>query len=351
MIDASPAIWLPSKPAIIRPHETVELRLHVNNADAGHSLPRDFLALPPVLRQAVSAVELRKLLPEPYRLLPDSMLLSMLGGLPGPLMAGGIKVGWLYVTDDTFTVPSDWNKDDNIIHALGAGGNGRPTTQNGIFPNEYYGGPGGGGSAWAALVNLVAAIGDQFAADVGTAATQDTSFGSSALLLAQGGANGGNISGGSGTGGQGGQASTSVGTLKSNGGDGGSLSGSGTTCAGRAGGGAGGPHGDGGDGGTTGGGGDAGFGGVPDPQADGDGGDGIDGPAGGFNPGAPVNAGSGAGGAWGVQGTSDSINGKNGGRYGAGGGGAGADFVPFFTRGAAGSFSQGCVLVVNNPSL
>ena len=104
----------------------VPYALHVNGEDAAR-LPDDLMSMPAALRALVRPSEVRPYLPAEYRRLPSGLIVSLLGnigGLPGVVMAGGIKSAYLYTADDTFATPGDWNKNDNRIHALGMGGDG-----------------------------------------------------------------------------------------------------------------------------------------------------------------------------------------------------------------------------------
>jgi hypothetical protein len=357
-LDLPPPIWLPPAPAIIRARPVTPFRFIINDGkeqDCGPCLPRDLAAMPRTLRATVAARDIRPYLPEPYRRLSDGLIASLvanIGGLPGVLMAGGIKTAWLYTASGTFSAPGYWNSTDNIIHALGAGGNGQAPTLSGLVPGNYYGGAGGGGAAWAALVNAVLTLFNTYTATVGTGHGDSSWFDSIATLLAVGGGDGGAVSGGSAPGGSGGDKASCVGNLKNSGGDGGGINSLGIIITGAHGGAAAGPHGD----GASNGDGDAGFGGRNGDfggfnQFDGQ--DGVDGPAGGWNAGSTPNAGSGGGGGrgTGTSGSGADPNGHNGGRYGAGSGGAGVTADPFTHIGVPGVFAPGCLLLINNASL
>ncbi len=348
-------ISLHTPPAIIIPRPVIPFQFFLNGDDCGPCVPRDYAELPKALRWSVPVAEVRPYLPEAYRRLSDGMLGSLLanfGGLPGVIMAGGVKTAWLYTTSDTFRVPANWNKNDNIIHALGAGGAGQFTTLPPVTIIDNFGGTGGGGSAWAALVDAVLTRADLLTVTVATSAQGDSWFIANNQLFAEGGSNGGQISGGSGNGGQGGSTANCFGNLSSNGGDGGDISSGGTGARkGASGGGAGGPNGDGESAVVEGGAGDAGEGGQGGGYAFGgdiiaDGDDGVLGPSGGFNPGHTPNAGSGGGGNAGQ--TVTALDGGNGGDYGAGSGGAGYDGG---TSGTPGTPGMGCVLIINNASV
>lgn len=331
-------------PAIIQVRPALDLRLHINGEQVDNPLPRDFLAMPRVLRATVSLKELRRYLPAEYRLVPDGLLAGLvyanLPGFPGAIMAGNarIKKAWLYVSNGQFQVPGDWNRRDNISHAVGGGANG----QTGVVQGSgnlavAQGGPGGGGAAWAMVQNRNLPAWDMLDVVIapGGTSSSPTWFMETNVLLAASGA-----MGSGGTGGQGGQASSSVGDQANSGrgGDGTSQSvGSSASSSGGRGGGAGGPHGD----GTYDG--DAGQGGAAGALGNIDGGNGVDGPAGGFNPGEDINAGSGGSG---FLGFSDPLPGGNGGYYGGGAGGGGATVFGGVRIGGQGR--QGCVLLINN---
>jgi len=349
LIDAGPALWLPPKPAIIIQKEVPEVRLNVNNEDVGHSLPKDYLALPSGLRWTVPTHEIIKALPEPYRLLSDDLILAILGGWPGPLMAGGIKTSWLFTANGTLTIPGDWNKADNAIHGVGRGGNGSIGIESDVFPGTYYAGAGGGGGAWALILNRIYAVANQLAVTIAIS-SGDTSVGSD--LVAKSGSNAGGVSGGASSGGQGGQASASTGDQKNDGGNGFGVSGRSTDREGGGAGGAGGPNGAGAPGSIpTGGDGDNSLGGDSGDIGIRPAGDGVDGPSGGWRPNDVVNIGSGGGGSGGGI-TAALRNGQQGGRFGGGGGGGGAGVSGGFPNiGSAGAGYQGAVLAINNPSL
>jgi hypothetical protein len=356
-IDVPPPIWMPARPAIIRPAEATRFRLVVNDGkerDCGACLPRDLAAMPAALRALVPPDEIRPWLPEPFRKLSDGMILSLvanIGGLPGVLMAGGVRTAWLYLATSTFPAPGDWNSGDNAIHAIGAGGNGRDPTESSLNPGQYYGGAGGGGAAWAGLVNAVLTVFQTYSLSVATTVSASTWFDSTSRLLAVGGSSGGSISGGSGSGGAAGDKASCVGNGKSSGTAGQGVSGFNLVISGGNGGNAGGPMGD-----ASATFADAGYGGrIGDfsgflQQA---GQDGIYGPGGGWNAGYSPNVGSGggAGKGTGTSGSGADPNGHKGGKYGGGGSGAGVTADPFQRLGVGGSFEQGCLLAINNTSL
>jgi len=177
----------------------------------------------------------------------------------------------------TFRTPSDWNNTNNSIECYGAGAGGLIQGTAGV----NYGGPGGGGGAYARSNNVVLSFGVNIPISIGAGGTQgtagsDTSFNSGAIL-----AKGGSIGSGY-TGGVGGLTATSVGTVKFAGGNGGSGNSTAASCGG-GGGGAGGPT----SAGTAGGaglttiGGAGGAGGSPSGGAGGAGGNSSDGGNGG----------------------------------------------------------------------
>jgi hypothetical protein len=354
-------VILAHPPAIIVPAHVPEWRFWLNGEDCGPCLPVDFFAMPKALRLTLRPDEIRAWLPAEYRRLSDDMLGTLLGnlpGLPGVIMGGAGKQAYLYTATGAFPTPPGWNKRDNLLQLVGAGGNGQAVTASALVPGTYYGGTGGSGSAWAALVNRDLVKGASNTVTVGINHTEASWFLDPSILYADPGQDGSGISGGSGHGGTGGQASNSIGDLKSSGGNGGDETGPSATCQGGDGGGAGGPHGDGGSGSTGGlgpGAGDAGYGGPGGNQAPGgiNGFDGTQGPSSGWAPWAKSkNAGSGGGGRGGTSLTSGTIpenpnSGGDGGAYGAGSGGASAISG---SPGSPGTASQGVFLAINNAS-
>jgi hypothetical protein len=339
-------IVLDHPPAIIHVRPLLDLQLAINGERlTGRALPRDFLELPKALRRAVPPDALRGYLPAEYRRLSDGMLATLLygniGGLPGVVMAGGGKLATLFTETGIFRVPGDWNKRDNIVQGVGRGGTGHGPTASALVDDAFYGGTGGGGSVWAALVNKDFTIGLDLGVTIATT-SGNTSI-STGELVAASGANGGSISGGDGSGGAGGSVANSTGDQKFAGFKGGDIHGAQSfQAAGADGGACAGPHGDGAANGV----GDAGFGGKAN------GGDGTAGASGGWNAGGKVNAGSGGGGFGGPS-TNNPPNGTPGGDYGAGGGGGGVFLRPvggpLMGSGAAGA--TGCMLFINNASL
>lgn len=344
-------IWEAPPPAIIIPRPVADWRFVVNDGrewDCGSCLPRDFRELPKVLRRSVSANEIRDWLPEPYRKLGDDLIWSLVLGnvpaLPSAILAGSIKYAWLFTATGNFTVPSDWNKYDNAQHAVGKGGNGASALESSIVTNGWYGGAGGGGAAYAGNRDMDYAVADILTATIST----DVTFDSASVLKADGAGNAGSVSGGSSSGGAAGLASASVGSIVYDGEAGVTVSGyivGGNS--GSRGGSAAGPSGS-----PSGARADNGEGGIVGDQANAalglNGQDGVDGPGGGWNPNGNENAGSGGGGSLGYS-NAGSRNGGAGGQYGGGGGGSGGGGSGG-TPGTPGTGTQGCVLVVNNPS-
>ena len=244
----------------------------------------------------------------------------------------------------TWTVPKDWNANNNTVECIGGGvgGGGDTSITGGAFP-------GGGGGAYSRSVNLAWSPGQVINASVGAAADKlgnagDTylnpsaaSFPSSGDAVGARGATSSN--GGSSANGY----ATGPGNVKNAGGNGGSSSWGG-------GGGAGGPNGIGANGGTTSlngiagsGGGGAGGGTAGGSTADvpgtagagsdgsGAGGKGAAAPSGTAGPGANGtdldaahgSGGGGGGGAGTATGTNAATGGADGGRYGGGGGAGG----------------------------
>lgn len=170
----------------------------------------------------------------------------------------------IFITSGTtWTVPADWNSQDNTIEIIGAGGFGLPDCLGGV------GSVGGGGGGYSKITNLAETPGSSVSVNFTANTLTDTGFvwlGSNATVLAMNGADGKYRPGGIcviGEAGKGGKASLGVGTTKFSGGNGGSGSGGGIGTG--SGGGAAGPHGAGGSssadsgiGGTA----DAGFGGA-----------------------------------------------------------------------------------------
>jgi hypothetical protein len=144
---------------------------------------------------------------------------------------------------ESYTIPDNWNDDDNYVVAVGAGGNGA----NGGTGTGGDGGGGGGGGAYSRSDNLgpytPGGSLDYFVGK-GDSGDRNTYFQNTSTVYAIGGAN---ASGN--TGGAGGAAASGAGDIKYSGGTGGNGRARG---GGGGAGGAGGPHGDGAAGGTGG---------------------------------------------------------------------------------------------------
>jgi hypothetical protein len=131
-----------------------------------------------------------------------------------------------------WTVPADWNDDDNAIHCIGGGGRG------------HTNGRGAGAGAYSGITNLDLTPSASIQYRVGDGGTSsspsggDTWFNGANLASSSVGAKGG---GSGASGGQGGQAAQGIGTVKFSGGPGGSNS----EDTGAGAGGAAGPHGNG----------------------------------------------------------------------------------------------------------
>lgn len=267
----------------------------------------------------------------------------------------------VFLTSGTsWTVPSDWNSNNNSIEVIGGGGGG--ATAGGT--TSGYGGGGGGAYSKESNITLTPGASVTYAVGSGGSAGSnggDTYFcnsssncasigGSAVVVGAKGGSGTTNT-----TGGTGGSAASGVGTTKYSGGNGGN----GGAWGGGGGGGAAGPSGAGAGGGSSGGsvqgaaggggasGGTAGSGpsggtggaGGNGPLGSGGGSANSDGSNGGGGGGGSVNTVGGDGGAgtdWdathgaggGAGGTGDnagSVTAASGGLYGGGGGGAAAD--------------------------
>ena len=306
-------------PAIIQARPVVPYTLHVNGEDAAR-LPDDLMSMPAALRALVRPSEVRPYLPAEYRRLPSGLIVSLLGnigGLPGVVMAGGIKAAYLYTADGTFATPGDWNKNDNRIHALGMGGDGADAVDY-TFIGGTAGGAGGSGGAWAWLVNYVLDFGNSYSVTVATT-TGDTWFEATDVLLAKSGTSATSESGPAG-----GSAASCVGDLAYSGGNGeNGQSASSSNRRGGYGGGAAGPDGAGGT--PTGNGGEGET--IWDRKAPG------------------VLSGDG-----GQYGYSDPLPGEDGHYYGGGGGGGGSRYSPLLLQ-PGGDRAGGCVLILNNFSI
>lgn len=173
-----------------------------------------------------------------------------------------VNIVFLFATDESvleWTIPDDWNDEDNSVHCFGAGG-------GGYSPGSQSGGKGGGGGAYSGSDNLVflgspayagsPSLTVQYSVGLGGANNSDggdtwfdgATFGA-ATVAAEGGGGGVSRTGG----GAGGQASGGAGDTKYSGGNGGSGGATGgNRCGGGGGGAAAGPNGDGGNGGSVG---------------------------------------------------------------------------------------------------
>jgi|GEM_PF-3785517 len=238
----------------------------------------------------------------------------------GTEIAGGQCRGYLTTTGaQTWSVPSDWNDNNNTIEVIGGGGGGGNAPSN-------AGAGGGGGGAYTKVTNVNLPEGQNVAYYVGAGGSGGTSpggtggdtylcnstancssiDGSAVVIGAKGGA-GGQTSSGVATGGAGGAAASCKGVgstvVCKSGGNGGNGNGAGDTGGG--GGGAGGPKAQGG--GDTGG--DGAAGGIGDDDT-------TDGPGGG---------GGGGGGGYPGQNHQETTGGKGGNNYSNTGGGSGGN--------------------------
>lgn len=320
-------------PAIVQVRPALDLRLNLNGEDGASGLPRDFLAMPPLLRATVPLAEIRRWLPAEFRRIPGDLLsdlvYAVVAGLPGAHMAGAIKKAWLYTAPGQFLVPGDWNKRDNVIHALGCGGNGQGAQRASLGGN--YGGGGGGGGAWSVFYNYVLTKHDfldvspgqpteVIMAPIESDNPDDTWFINATTLLAPSGKSGDALESGESKGGNGGSAS-----IYSHASNAGAKGDNTNDELGGEGGGAGGKNG-------------PGIG----QSADG----GVDYDTSWLDPkvSAKVNARPGYGGAGG--GFSGRLAGDPGHEYGGGGGGGGVDGGYFL----GGQGSTGIILIINNLS-
>lgn len=240
-------------------------------------------------------------------------------------------------SNQTYSVPSDWNSSDNIVETLGAGGGGGGC-------NNANGG-GGGGGAYSAQTNISLTPGGSATWRVGTAGTTgagaaggdggDSWFNGTTLggssVGSKGGVGGGLGSGGSGTGGSGGASGSGTGATKYSGGNG--ATGSGGAYGGGAGGAAG-PAGAGGNASTS-------NGGTGNNGTDGAGGTGNGGNGGN---GTVFDASHGSGGGGAGRTTNSATLPGNGGTYGAGGGGPRSSGIV-----AGGAAYQGLIAITYTP--
>lgn len=263
---------------------------------------------------------------------------------------------------NTWTVPSDWNNDDNTIETIGGGAGG------------YLYGAGGGGGAYSRISNLTLTPGASITTQVGangavSTAGGDSWFNASNLASSSVGSKGGS----SGVfGGTGGANSSGIGTTKFSGGNGSRSDGGGAGGGGAAG--RRGPGKDGGQSGELGGTGGAGGGGagggsstagttVSSGTTSGAGGAGSDGTGGGATNGGVGSAStdhsgggggggdgpSGVGGAGGAGKDWDATHGSGGG----GGGGASAGGVGALYGGGGASSAiggQGIIVITYTPT-
>jgi hypothetical protein len=121
---------------------------------------------------------------------------------------------FLFITGGTtFTVPSDWDSGNNIVHVIGAGANGAAGAGSG---GGATGGAGGGGGAYARKLNVALTAGGTANCQIaGANSGVLTWLGSSATVAAA-----------AGSGATGGLATNSVGDVRFNGGNGGAGGGS-----------------------------------------------------------------------------------------------------------------------------
>lgn len=287
----------------------------------------------------------------------DSLIINSVDWLIG----SGTQYGVVLTSGTTWTVPDNWNSDDNTIYLFGAGGGGRTGA------NSTLGGAGGGGGGFVQINNFAATPGGTVSYTIGVGGTgvitggdgTATTFSSGAYSAGGGfgATNGG--AGGTGTGGD----------VNYTGGSGGTTTAV-STKGGSGGGGAAGPLGNGGNGATGaqgtlapsgGGGGNGGgsAGGLPD------GGDNASGTGGGSGAGASgVNGGGGSGtdtanilggnggngveifglygGGGGAGGNGNASNSPTAGLFG--GGGSGGGFQVIGARGGAGA-AGGIVMI------
>jgi hypothetical protein len=268
-------------------------------------------------------------------------------------------------SNQSYSVPADFNAANNTIQCIGGGGGG------GAAAGTNGGGGGGPGGAWASISNAgltpsgTATFFLGTAASGGSAPNTTASGGAGANtwmridggstapastaqgVLAEGGGQGGVATGvvGTGIGGTGGRTANSIGASKNAGGSGGNgVAASGP--AGGGGGGAGGPNGAGNTGlagssnGATGGSGDAGSGGSAGTGSSG----GLTAGGAGTEIDAVHSTGSGGGGG-GRSGTTGTA--AAGGNYGAGGGGSGC---PAGNTAVGGSATSGLIVVSYTPA-
>ncbi len=323
MIDLGPPPVVIPVPAIVQRRALVPVRFIWQTAagtvELPNGLPRDFLEMPAEERWRLDPKELLPYLPEPFRHVPPA-LLAGIPGFPGPISAAGlpkVKTVVLLTGGATWKVLSDWNKRDNIVWGVAAGGDGANGTHPGGFAN---GGGGGGGGGFSGISNVTLTRKASIAISVGAG---DTWLKDITTLLAKAG-----TSGSGRTAGTGGLASGGVGTLKYSGANGAAGDFDSSNATGGIGGGAAGPQGDG-----------VGFYANSGAGHDGD-----------WYPAvAPGEVDSGANsGNGGNAGFGSPTAGGDGKPFGGGGGGGGASST---VGRSGGSRAPGCLLAVNNPSL
>jgi hypothetical protein len=169
----------------------------------------------------------------------------------GSAFITGNKRAYLLNSTGSFgwTVPKDWNNNDNIIHMIGAGGGG---TGSVLFGSNRAGGAGGGGGGYTSLSNITLQPNSLLAVSVGAAQGSGNTKGNDTYISTTyfaGGGQAGNIeiTVPRSTGGQGGIGGTFNG---GNGGSGSFAIAASTAHGGGGGGGSAGPFGKGGNGGN-----------------------------------------------------------------------------------------------------
>lgn len=269
-------------------------------------------------------------------------------------------------SNQTYSVPSDWNSANNTIDTIAAGGSGGASIANSA--GAFRSAAGGGGGAWNRVSNLSLTPGGSATYQIGSAGTAATATGTSVTagnaggdswfngatigassVGSKAGAGGGASTSTNSSGGAGGVGASGVGSSSNNGGRGGNYTGgggsSGSPCTG--GGGAAGASGAGNNGvdlaslGTTatnGGSGDAGSGGAAGTTNGGNGGNGTE---------YDATHGSGGGGASATH-ASTNQTGGTGGLYGAGGGAA-CTFNSGAGTNTSGAGRQGMIVVTYTP--
>lgn len=235
-------------------------------------------------------------------------------------MDGTKKTAYLLTANTTWTVPPDWNNNDNKIYLIGAGGGGCPGVGSG---SNRAGGAGGGGGGFTVINNFNTTPGNTITYSIGVSAANtdggDTTWDSGAFV-AGGGKRGNSSVLPNSTGGAGGSGTFTGGA----GGAGAVTTVASTGCGGGGGGGAAGIYGNGGQGGI-------GFANTTSANISGGGGGGNGGGTNGSN------GTSGLGGDGGkafedpnTNGVGSSGNGSRGRDGGGGAGAAGTTGVPGF---------------------